>query len=99
MIDTLEYTLTIVDMITDGIESLAANAIQMYPNPTSNQVRLQSDLRLEQVSVRNLLGQLVHQARPLSYDTQLNLSQLPQGVYLISVETPEGIWQQKLIKE
>lgn len=97
-IDTI--TVTIVDNDAGAISDLLPQgAIQMFPNPADQQVRLKSSYQMEEVSVRNLLGQELMNRRNVGMDTELHLSQLPQGVYLILVHTEEGMWRERLLVE
>ncbi|MEM7368968.1 MAG: Calx-beta domain-containing protein [Bacteroidota bacterium] len=97
-IDTI--TVTIVDNDAGAISDLLPQgAISMFPNPADQQVQLQSSYHMEQISVRNLLGQeLLHKSN-VGLETALNISQLPAGVYLILVNTDEGMWRQRLLIE
>ena len=93
-------TVTITDNDAGAISDLLPQgAINMFPNPATEQVMFRSDYRMEQISLRNLLGQEVMTRANAGLDTQLNVSTLPQGVYLIVVETEEGVWRQKLVIE
>ena len=93
---------TLVITITDGTTNLpgiSANAIRMFPNPTQGQVELNSDLRMESITVYNLLGKQVMSLSPKADHARLSLENLPAGIYTLSVETLEGTWNSKLIRE
>ncbi len=95
-IDTLTITIT----ETDNIENLLPkNAIKLFPNPASTQLSLRSDYRLEAVRITNLMGQTMMQQELNQPQVDLSISHLPAGVYMIQVETNEGNWTSRWIKQ
>ena len=75
---------TINPVSTELIENQELN---IYPNPTQNTIQIASSaFPIDQVSVRNLLGEVV--LTPLTtgqYTQQIDLGELPSGVYFIKV--------------
>ncbi|MEL6658903.1 MAG: T9SS type A sorting domain-containing protein, partial [Bacteroidota bacterium] len=104
----LSNSITVNREIVDATEEAnpADVSVNVWPNPVQDilQVRVEFEERPEfvQLEVRNQLGQLVTQ-RTLTNELQVrenvNVSQLPAGVYLISVRTESGISTQQLIKQ
>jgi len=71
--------------------------INIFPNPTSNTISMTiKDLQAQTVALYNAVGQRVL-ARQIKTDTQLDVSRLPSGVYLISIQTDKGVYSQKLV--
>ncbi|MFK7922644.1 MAG: lamin tail domain-containing protein [Bacteroidia bacterium] len=95
-IDTLTVTITETDRIED---LLPKNAIQLFPNPASTQLSLRSDYRLETVRITNLMGQELMRQDLNQPQADLNIAHLPTGVYLIRVQTNEGSWTSRWIKQ
>lgn len=62
--------------------------ITLFPNPTSNQLRLQTDLNLSSYKIRSITGQTV-KAGMLSNKT-ISVSSLNTGVYFLEITTKEG---------
>ena len=54
----------------------------IFPNPTNDQLYIESEIPIENVKVYNLFGQLVKEANT----TNLVLSNLPSAFYLIKIE-------------
>jgi Secretion system C-terminal sorting domain len=75
------------------------------PNPTDGLVRLDIDLATEaavQLRVYNLNGQLVHTAayeKAKHFEPTLDLSPLANGMYILSLTTPQGTVNKKVVKE
>ncbi|MCB9289739.1 MAG: T9SS type A sorting domain-containing protein [Lewinellaceae bacterium] len=81
-----------------GYAKAQANAFMLYPNPASGVLNLRLSMNQEQeisISIFNHLGQRVlHLPKQELHDPVLSIDlaqrQLPNGVYLLSVETPGG---------
>lgn len=90
-----DYTINVNTEIaaTDGF---AKNTMSIYPNPTGGIVNIQAHEKIEVAEVFNSLGQQVFK----SNNSQLNLSQLQNGIYLLRVQTNGGKSQTfKVIKK
>lgn len=96
-IDSLEITIT--DDITDNIDDLLpANTIRMFPNPGSEQVRIESDFRMEAARLLDLTGRQVLEVEANSQTTTFDASMLAPGIYLMEVSTAQGRWIQKWVR-
>ena len=87
---------TILQDIVDGIVTISQDAVRMDPNPATSLVQLSSELTLEKVEVFALDGQLLLTERPQHISTQLNISTLQAGLYVVKAFTNEGIWTSTL---
>lgn len=79
-----------------GIESLAADAVGVFPNPANETVTVTA-LELNSVTLYNALGQEVLISTATGDICHLNLTGLPKGLYLIKANTSLGNSIQKLI--
>lgn len=107
-----EYRKAGWDLISEQIKSITGNPVSnprfdeisttlpfelvMYPNPTNDLVQLQTTSLLEKVEIYNLNGQLVQSIKPMQQQIRINLSGLSSGIYLVRVQTVDGIWNRKL---
>ena len=73
--------------------------IDMYPNPVSNKLNIETAGEIQQVSVYRLLGQEVLTKKPISNKTTLETTGLQKGVYItkITIDGKESVT--KFIKE
>ena len=77
------------------------SAINIYPNPATTEIKI-SNLSLEenQIKIFNLLGQ---QVKILSMSNQqnhtINISDLPSGIYMLTVSNNKKISCKKFVKE
>ena len=82
---------------TLGISENGVADYQIYPNPTSGKLNIESKLPISQISVFNLLGQRIETTRD---NNQIDLSKADAGVYLLKIEDGSGNYQtHKIIKE
>lgn len=86
----------------DPIETILTLAA--YPNPLSIKTKINFTSTIEQVvefSVKNILGKTVYlekiEAQPGSNSILFNRNNLPQGMYIYSVQTENEIVSKRLI--
>jgi hypothetical protein len=63
-------------------------SVKVFPNPTSNQLRIQSDLKISSFKVLSVTGQVL-KAGMLS-DQVISVNALNAGVYFLEITTQEG---------
>lgn len=68
---------------TTGIESVIANSLVVYPNPTSSVLNISADGKFTNYEVVNLLGQVVISSEVSNSTFQVNTTSLNSGVYFI----------------
>lgn len=78
-----------------GIEEGTVNQIAVYPNPVNDMLNINVNSRLEEVRVMSITGQVLLR----STASQLNVSELPTGTYLIQVTTGNGTANMKFNKK
>lgn len=74
------------------------NAFRVFPNPSKSQVTISNDngIKIESISVFNLLGQQVYNKGNIHADKSLiNISNLATGIYNVIINTEKG----KIIKK
>ena len=87
----------------NGIKSIMAkkeNEYMIYPNPNNGNFTIQGNIPANsQIQIMNGIGQLVYSAKQehtLS-ETTINLANLQQGIYILSIIKESGISSQKII--
>jgi hypothetical protein len=74
-----------------GQPELKSEDVQLFPNPASNVVTLKTgDVSAAQISVIDMNGQTVSQQKTESTETNLNVSGLQKGNYIIEIKTADG---------
>lgn len=73
------------------LEILDEIEIVVYPNPTTGSVEISVDQEIEQILVVEPSGKIIHRANNQEIVAQeLNLSQLPEGIYVMHVLFENG---------
>jgi hypothetical protein len=93
----------VTDIVIDGTNlGTADNTIagfSYYPNPTTGVLKLRSVDNIENVSIYNLLGQRVMDSRVDATSSQLDVSALSPGTYLMKVSVNGQIGTYKVLKD
>lgn len=80
-------------------DSFELNGFKAYPNPVKDIFRLSCVKEISSVSVHNLLGQEIMNEKVNALSSEINMSSLSRGTYLVKV-TVEGLTKTiKVIKE
>ncbi|MDZ4823370.1 MAG: Kazal-type serine protease inhibitor domain-containing protein [Flavobacteriales bacterium] len=86
----------------DNVDDSSISQLYIYPNPASHQLHISLPKALAAtVTVRDAVGRLVHtQKTPAQKTTQLDVSHLSRGVYVLSVQLDNGQrFSQRWLKE
>lgn len=87
----------IKDMDQLSASDINKTQINIFPNPTSDFINIKSDEKIKSVKLYNASGSLIKTEN--NEFSRINISNLPKGNYLISIETGSGIETKKIIKE
>ena len=82
----------------DSISETEAAALRVYPNPAADYVCVAAGEGAGIVRVTSLAGTLLVEQEVAGGECRIDLSALPQGIYLITVETAGGVETQQLMK-
>ena len=87
-------TCTVTVSGATGIEDVLASQITIYPNPVKEELFIESELTIKKIEICDIAG------KTLSTHTTntINVSHLPQGVYLVKIHTDKGVVTQKVVK-
>lgn len=70
-----------------GTEEFDLNTITIYPNPTSGIVQIDSKFPIKQLQLISFSGAFI---RKLPATNQLNISELPKGIYILKIQLENG---------
>lgn len=82
-------TLNLVSGITEN--KIVENSVNIYPNPTTNQLNISSTFSIDKIEIYNQLGSLVFQ----SNSTVNDISTLETGIYLLKIMSKDGAIEAK----
>jgi hypothetical protein len=80
----------------DVLNNEKPNSLVVFPNPASGIVTLQTSEEITAVELYNLAGQTIR-TYP-AYTTTIDVSELPEAVYLVKVIGGENIFMRRLVK-
>jgi len=108
--ETLSYNKVTAKIGTQGIASTTlSNQITVYPNPTTGMLYVETHGRasLQSVEIFDLMGRTVGAINPLQKlegwqaepdGVVINISNLPDGMYFIRIQTENEIINKKIVK-
>ncbi len=87
-------SLTLTFMVT-SIEPFN-NILNIYPNPASDIIAIEFSQTLEPqyITITDITGRLVYQS---AFSNRIDVSHLPKGMYVLSVQVKEGQFVKKII--
>jgi hypothetical protein len=86
------------NLVTIGInESELKKKINIYPNPAKDvlQIEINNNEQIKNVKLFDLQAKLIKEYK--SGNLQLDVSKVPTGEYILSIETMEGIFTKKVV--
>jgi hypothetical protein len=92
--DTFEIQLT-----PNGIAEQEADPFRLYPNPAGDQITVSSPDMITQLIVTDLAGRTVLRMEPRRQQAEVQLGDLPAGVYLVRVQTVNGWASRKMVRK
>lgn len=79
---------SVVDNTVLGIEDFAKNdKISFYPNPVNDNLNISSDATIKSIIISDLVGKTVRTIKSAENIQSINLSDLQQGMYILSTDT------------
>ena len=76
-------------------ENVALEGISMYPNPASTQLTIDTEDKIESITIFDMFGSLVQQESTASF----SIEELASGIYIANVQTNEGIVRVRFVKK
>ncbi len=80
--------------LDENIESMG-----IYPNPAKENIIIEAESNIEEVTIYNVTGVMVHNVQCTMNNVQLNVSDLNCGVYFVKVRTENGDFVKRIVKE
>jgi hypothetical protein len=86
----------VVKRALTGISKIEKQDVTIYPNPVKHDLYIQSEAPIRRVEIDHLSG--VHVAVKENVNKKINISDLPNGTYLVRIYTDAGAVTKKIIK-
>lgn len=93
--DLADSTILVVEQAT-GINNPLDDEIELHYFPDRKQLEIRSREPIQKIEIYNLNGTKVSQLKTTESSILVNMSSWPQSVYLLSIETRNGIIRKKI---
>jgi len=91
------YKTPCYDFIISSTTDFLQNDIKIFPNPSNQFITVKTALDIENIIIRNIMGQVVYIQNRNA--TNIDLNDLSKGIFLLEIKTQKGIFISKLIKQ
>ena len=86
-----------VSVIITGEDESHASTLQVFPNPSSNLVYIQSPVEIIKIKVLNAVGQVVIEKNIEATHVNFDVTALEPGIYYFKLETADGDLLKKIM--
>jgi hypothetical protein len=90
--------------LADGVNSYLENSVILYPNPAKEVINVQCTMNNVQwngalIEVLDVYGKLLQTLKADSEITQINVSNLANGMYFVRMTTEQGVVTKRFVKK
>jgi uncharacterized surface protein with fasciclin (FAS1) repeats len=82
---------------TTNISRLDELTFDIYPNPATDYIRINSNIGIESLIIRDITGRVVTQMNNLSSSERIELNGFKSGMYLVTMKNGNSVSTKKLI--
>lgn len=93
--DPFEVTVTLEVL---GVSDFNLNGVNVYPNPVTSELTIESKDNIVSIAVHNMLGQLVLETDVENTITSVQMTGFRTGIYLVTVKTANAQETIKVVK-
>jgi hypothetical protein len=86
-----------ISLFITHIQEDENSGTSIFPNPVKFLLNIRSQFEIKRVSIMNNLGQVLYLGDFNKQSIQINMSDFDRGIYVLKVETKEGIIAKKLL--
>ncbi len=83
---------------TGGIDENEALSVQIHPIPAEDLITIEAVSMISHVEVTDLNGKVVSSKEVNDVQTEMNISNLNDGTYVVMIHTSNGVITKKVIK-
>ena len=81
------------NLSTSTTSLLSESEVLLYPNPSSSHITLdvKTDIKIERMTIHDISGRMIQSFHGVSNKSQIDISQLPDGLYHLQLIAKEGL--------
>lgn len=95
---TIDFTLQVTED-TSGTKDFDASVFKVYPNPVKDFLNISYSKDIQAIAIVNMLGQTLYTTKVNTTDTQVDMTSLPTGNYLVKVTFDGVVRTIKVVKQ
>ncbi|MEI7724702.1 MAG: T9SS type A sorting domain-containing protein [Bacteroidota bacterium] len=80
-----------------GINENSAASVSVFPNPVKDVLNIQGTVNIEEVTVMNMVGQIVLTQKVDNANATINTSNMKSGVYNLRIKMADGFINKKIV--
>ncbi|MBS1765303.1 MAG: serine hydrolase [Bacteroidetes bacterium] len=81
-------------------QTMIDNSVSLYPNPTGNELNINSNKLFNKVEILNMQGQVIRLLNTDNRVVTLSVSELPKGFYFVKTYFTDGsVWTGKMVRQ
>ncbi len=92
-LDHIQYTTTGIN------EQNHETDLKVYPNPATDKIFVEAGSKISRLELLSIDGKMVMIEEPNAMKTEVNIANLPKGIYFLSLLSEKGVVNTKIIKE
>ncbi len=82
-----------------SVEDNLIEGFSIYPNPVTDVLNFRALDNIKTISIYNLLGQEVLRGQPNVSNTQIDMTDIPTGMYVVKVQVGEQLGSYRVVKQ
>jgi hypothetical protein len=94
--NNVEFVTFLTETQTSVVTDLLSNSISVFPNPTSDKIIVNTDLKNCNYELVDVKGKVITSDN-FNYSTEIDLSKNAKGIYFLEITTNNGVVSKKLI--
>ncbi len=83
----------------EAVSEIEKESIEIYPNPATTKLTLNLKTYEGNISLYNIIGEIVFTSAITNPQTEIDLSTMPKGMYFVEVRAENKIGRKKFVKE
>lgn len=91
--------ITVTITPTAGLNDIQLANLNIYPNPATDLINISYPTSIENIEIFDLTGRKILSKTVSEKETQLNISHLNSGIYILNIKTDEGLGSKRIIKK
>jgi hypothetical protein len=84
-------------LLISGIDENSVGSTRIFPNPASDFVYIYAEAEVQAIRIFNQSGQLVKTTKPSAFNQKVDISDINTGLYILQIETINGLISKKLM--